>query len=311
MTIIILLLVATIIGLIFYCKHLSRVAKHQVEYNEYQASRNKELQDEANCYQQRIDYLKQEIANNETSLENTAKLFDSMKNSLDQAIENQDAIIKKEIDIRYKKYSHDAETVYADLYQDLYDYSDELRKQINREKQELKILEEKQLAFINEQKRKAEMLAQKDYYRLNISTIDEGDIALLREIQSRFFRKEAIDKIIWDVYYKPAYDILMSHLMNKDKVCGIYKITCISSEKSYIGQSVDIKERFKQHIKTALSSAPSTNKLYQEMKQYKPSDFLFEILEEVPRASLNERETYWINFYKTKEYGLNKTSGGS
>nr|DAG20585.1 MAG TPA: intron associated endonuclease [Caudoviricetes sp.] len=40
-------------------------------------------------------------------------------------------------------------------------------------------------------------------------------------------------------------------------------------------------------------------------------NFIFEILEEVPRVSLNERETYWINFYKTKDYGLNSTRGGS
>lgn len=156
------------------------------------------------------------------------------------------------------------------------------------------------------------MLEQQDYYRLNLSSADESDIQLLRDLQLHFTHKEAIDKIIWEVYYKPAYDILMSHLFDKKtEVCGIYKITCLSTDRAYIGQSVDIKERFRSHIKTSLSYGNSTNKLYQEMKQYKPSNFLFEILEVVPRTSLNERETYWINFYKTKDFGLNKTAGGS
>lgn len=41
------------------------------------------------------------------------------------------------------------------------------------------------------------------------------------------------------------------------------------------------------------------------------NNFTFEILEEVPRDKLNEREIYWIKFYKTREMGLNSTRGGS
>ena len=183
---------------------------------------------------------------------------------------------------------------------------------IKKEKNELASLQAKQAAYIKEQQHKEEMLAQKDYYRLNISQIDMEDIELLRNIQFKFSHKEAIDKLIWDIYYKPAYDILMAHLFENNKeVCGIYKITCIDNDKAYIGQSVDIKERFRSHIRAALSCAPSSNKLYQEMKKHQPCNFLFEILEVVPRNNLNERETYWIDFYKTKEYGLNNTKGGS
>ena len=47
------------------------------------------------------------------------------------------------------------------------------------------------------------------------------------------------------------------------------------------------------------------------MKKYNPSSFTFEILELVDKEKLNERETYWINFYKTKDYGLNIQSGGA
>ena len=45
------------------------------------------------------------------------------------------------------------------------------------------------------------------------------------------------------------------------------------------------------------------------MKQYGVNDFMFQILESVPREKLNEREAFWINFYQTKEYGLNSTKG--
>ena len=157
------------------------------------------------------------------------------------------------------------------------------------------------------------MLAKKDYYRLNLSKNDLDDIDYLRKAQTIISHKEAIDKVIWDVYYKPAYDILMTHVFpnKKDKVCGIYKITCLTTDKAYVGQSVDIKERFKQHIKSSISYLSTSNKLYSEMKLYSPTDFLFELLEEVPRTDLNEREIYYIDLYKTNEFGLNSTRGGS
>ena len=104
----------------------------------------------------------------------------------------------------------------------------------------------------------------------------------------------------------------MTHLFPKSvKYCGIYKITDLTTGKSYIGQSVDIKERFRQHIKSALTYGKATNKLYQTMQKSGIYNFIFEVLEEVPRDKLNEREIYWIEFYKTKDLGLNGTKGGA
>lgn len=40
-------------------------------------------------------------------------------------------------------------------------------------------------------------------------------------------------------------------------------------------------------------------------------NFSFEALEECDRASLNAQEIYWINFYKSQDYGYNMTKGGS
>ena len=80
------------------------------------------------------------------------------------------------------------------------------------------------------------MAAQADYYKLNITDLDKRDIEALRQIQSVIAHKEAIDKVIWDVYYKASYDALASRILNgNNKICGIYKITSQTSEKAYIG----------------------------------------------------------------------------
>ena len=105
----------------------------------------------------------------------------------------------------------------------------------------------------------------------------------------------------------------MSHLFSKgqDKVCGIYKITSITTGRVYIGQSVDCRSRWRDHIKAALVNGNKTNLLYSTMSKEGPENFTFEILEEVPRPQLNEREKYYIDFYQTVKFGMNKTAGGS
>lgn len=55
-------------------------------------------------------------------------------------------------------------------------------------------------------------------------------------------------KAIYDIYFKGVVKELGVRL-NATGVCGIYKITNTESGKVYVGQSVNIAERWKQHIK--------------------------------------------------------------
>ena len=231
-----------------------------------------------------------------------------LQDTYEQMLEDKEQIA----DSAYEKYSQELENEYNELFSDLFLHSQELAADIKQEQEKLNALKEKQLAYQREQQRKEEIRDKKDYYRLVLSTLDIQDIEYLREVQKHITKKDIIDKLIWSGYYKPAYDTLISHLIQSKKaVCGIYKITSLDSEKSYVGQSVDISSRWSDHIKTALSSAPSANKLYQEMRKYQPCNFTFEILEEVPRNKLDERELYWIDFYGTKDFGLNTTKGNN
>lgn len=182
--------------------------------------------------------------------------------------------------------------------------------QIKAQEVKLQALKDLQDSYLRARKEAQELQEKKDYYRLAIATSDLEDIKSLRLIQKQFHRPEAIDKLIWELYVKPAYDILMPHIFKPgDKTCGIYMITNLTTEQAYIGQSVDCRERFRQHIKSGLSNASTSNKLYQAMKQYGVQDFIFQILEIVPRENLNEREAFWIDFYQTKNYGYNSTKG--
>ena len=45
------------------------------------------------------------------------------------------------------------------------------------------------------------------------------------------------------------------------------------------------------------------------MRSDGPENFTFELLEEVPKDKLRERESYYIDFYDSKTYGLNSVVG--
>lgn len=92
---------------------------------------------------------------------------------------------------------------------------------------------------------------------------------------------------------------------------GIYKITNVLNGKVYIGQSIDIETRWKQHIDEGKRLRHKT-KLYYAMNEYGIDNFHFEIIElcESNQDILNQKERYWINYYDSYNNGYNSTLGG-
>lgn len=95
-------------------------------------------------------------------------------------------------------------------------------------------------------------------------------------------------------------------------MCGIYKITNLINQKSYIGQSVNIETRWKKHrnIYNKPKNKSYNYPLYKAFRKYGIDKFSFEIIEECLVTQLNERERYWVSYYNTFFQGYNQTLGG-
>ena len=75
---------------------------------------------------------------------------------------------------------------------------------------------------------------------------------------------------------------------------GIYKIENLLSHKIYIGQSINIEKRWKEHCQ------PSSNSLIaKDIQKYGKDNFSFIILEECLIDKLNEREDFYIRQYRS------------
>ena len=95
--------------------------------------------------------------------------------------------------------------------------------------------------------------------------------------------------------------------------CGIYMYKNLINGKIYIGQTVNVYLRRRQHENpTGQDRTHQFNsEFHQDMRKYGVDNFEFSILEECLPEELNEREIYWISKFETTENGYNIKCGGS
>ena len=178
------------------------------------------------------------------------------------------------------------------------------QKELNKIENQLKDIQNKVDNAVEAAKRAEELRQEKDFYKLQLSDIDIQEIEKLREVASYLRDSEPLNKVIWKVYYEKPYTDLIGRIIGNNVYSGIYKITNIENEMCYVGQAVNIADRWKQHIKRGIGAeTPTKNKLYPAMQKYGVENFTFEIIEKCDKNLLNEREDYWQEFFHAKDFG--------
>ena len=186
----------------------------------------------------------------------------------------------------------------------------QMQCEIKEIKAELEVERSKRAAINEEILRQRKLEEEQDFYRIQLDPNDKDDVEILRNIAPRLRHPEAINKVIWSGYYqKPLAELRKRLLPNGDK-SGIYKITRMKTKELYIGQTTSFDRRFQDHVKTALGVGTLANsQFHKAMSKDGPENFFFEILEEVEKDKLREREAYYIQWFKSDKFGLNSNSG--
>jgi len=94
------------------------------------------------------------------------------------------------------------------------------------------------------------------------------------------------------------------------KLCGIYMIENHITGKKYIGQSVNISKRFKNHIYELLKNIHPNSHLQRAWNFYGQNSFSFEILCECKPEELDNKEIYYILLGNSIKDGYNQVDGG-
>lgn len=151
---------------------------------------------------------------------------------------------------------------------------------------------------------------QQDFYRVVLDETAISDVGILMTIREKLIFREIFDKLIYDAYVSKPVTEMTKRVLGGRAPTGVYKITRLKTGEVYIGKSTDVKKRWTEHCKTAYGVGTIAHSiLHTTIKKDGIENFTFELLEEVPKDKLTEREKYWITFYGSKEYGLNERIG--
>lgn len=239
-----------------------------------------------------------------------------------QAEESANSLYEKSYELANEKMSQAAETMsnkyrqmeeaakqeyYVMLEDCTHNFMEELhakQKELVEVDAKLADLTAKLTSAVEAAKRAEEQRIKQDFYRLQLSQADIDEITRLREVTPYLRDSEPLNKVIWKVYYEKPYTDLIGRVVGTGVHTGIYKITNIENQMCYIGQAANIADRWKQHIKRGIGAeTPTRNKLYPAMLELGVENFTFEIVEEVERSKLNDREDYWQEYFHAKDFG--------
>lgn len=305
-------------GLIIYLILSPKVQKTQ-QYN----SDIEKLNNSLSTKKQDLENNIKELQIGVSSLQTKKKEIESSISSLEQqATQSGEVFLKQQLQLAKEKLDNttrilekayqDAEEEYKEEYlETLKNYSKEfLNLEESNQKKLLELqtqvaeYQAKATAAAEAAKREEEKRLNIDFYRCMLIPVDIEEIAAIRSVAHILRDPEPINKVIWKVYYEKPYTDLIGRVIGSGVHCGIYKITNIENQKCYIGQAANLADRWRQHIKRGIGAEPATrNKLYPAMQEIGVENFTFEVIEECDRSLLDEREDYWQDFYKAKEFG--------
>jgi group I intron endonuclease len=95
-------------------------------------------------------------------------------------------------------------------------------------------------------------------------------------------------------------DEMIKRVTGGRDISGIYKITYLKTGEAYIGKTTNIKKRWGEHCKSSLDIGTiAHSSFHTRLKRDGLWNYTFEILEEVPKDKLTEREKFYISLYGT------------
>lgn len=279
-----------------FLKQLILKNQEYVQNNEKLILQSNTLQNENKKEQEKLEFLLSEINSvAEVQRETAQKAFESYVDMLEDSYNRAEEEYNESVDLLNKSYENINKIHLQKLEKIVYDVES---ARATRD------------AIIAAQVKEKENQEKISFYCLQTKESEIADVKALERIKPQLNNPRVLSMLIWQTFFQKPMTALCNNVLGIKTVCGIYKITNQKTKEAYIGQSVDVSKRWKDHIKCGLGiDAPAGNKLYKAMQEYGVWNFSWELLEECPKEELNAKEKFYIDFYKTYEYGYNSNVG--
>lgn len=187
----------------------------------------------------------------------------------------------------------------------------QLRSELQPLIKEVEDYRAKRDAIIEAQKREIELRDQLEYHKIQLSEIVVEDIKYIQSILDRLSKPDVVAKVVWETYIQKPTKEMLNRIIGKEKKTGIYRITDINTQECYIGQGTDVAKRLTEHIKGTLGiQSIADQRIHHAMAEKGLQNWTFELIEECAKEDLNNREKFYISYYRSNEFGYNRTIGG-
>lgn len=276
------------------------------QYNENIKKANIELKEENNYLKQEQEFEKEKLKIIQKKINELNIIESNYETTAKQSFLNYCDMLDNEYHKKEEEYNKlliKLEYTYDNKY-------DEVAAELAQVVQDLDKMKQTRAAALEAQRKEKEIEENTQFYSVTIDAKDRNDIQILGRVKQDLNNPRILSMLIWQNFFRDKMTELCNNILGTKTICGIYKITNQITKECYIGQSVDVSKRFKDHAKCGLDiDRPQGNKLYQSMLENGLWNFTFELLEECPREQLNQKEKFYIELYDSCNYGFNSNEG--
>ena len=240
-----------------------------------------------------------------------AQQKETRQNELDNYFSNLWKEKQSQIDLKSKQIEDENKAWEAKILSAAEAYKLETEQRQQELKNETDFQEQRFAALLAPLRQYEKEQLEKLFYTIQIPEDYREDIDfLLTTVNQKVRHPDVISKLVWTEYIRP-YILDTFKRVGIEAQPGIYKITNINSGKAYIGKSTDIKKRLADHFKSAVGiQSIADQAIHHAILQEGIWNWSIEYIIYCDKEKLNELEKYYIDFFKTQEYGYNKTAGG-
>ena len=320
MIICIILAVIGIITFIFgyYSIHNTKIINQNIKDENLRIeNENIQLLSQKSDLEKDLDVINRLLDDKSNQLQKENQKLKDLKESVDTVYKDKQEMSQKAfenfcsiLDKNYEEKSDSYSKLILNLDEAYQNQQDNILQDLNKLKTELEDIKKQRTAILEAQIREKEIKEQKEFYCLPISVADRNDIQVLERVKTQLNKPRVLSMLIWSTFFQKPMTTLCNNVLGTSIICGIYKITNQIDNKCYIGQSVNVSQRWKDHAKCGLGiDTPAGNKLYKAMMEEGIWNFSWELLEECSREQLDNKEKYYIDLYNACDFGYNSNKG--
>ena len=272
------------------------------EYEQYKLDEcKKDLQAALDTYQELTDNKLKEL--NASIEEQRQKRQEELNHTLNEA--------KDKYNLQLKEYAAQRQKETEEIRDQCIAAEQQYFEECNQIKEDTENLRQLYESLLEPIKQYSKEQQEKLFYTIQLPEEYQEDIEfLLTSVAQKVQHPDIISKLVWAEYVKPNLDETFKRIEIKTEP-GIYKLTSLIDGKCYIGKSTDVKKRVTDHFKAAIGiKSIADQAIHHAILKQGFWNWQIEIITYCDKDKLNELEKYYIEFFKSQEFGYNKNVGG-